>query len=71
MNNIEQAEKEYREVIEWVLSEEEKVTERLKSENKYVGGLDGNSKDFAYIYVERNKRIKEIREKYGIIRLQV
>ncbi|MBO5030751.1 MAG: hypothetical protein J6C19_14395 [Lachnospiraceae bacterium] len=66
MNNMELAEKEYREVTEWVLSEEEKVMHRLKSENKYLGGLDGQEEEFAYIYAERNKRIKEIREKYGL-----
>lgn len=66
MNNMELAEKEYKEVTEWVLREEEEVARRLKSENKHIGGLDGQQEEFAYIYAERKKRINEIRKKYGL-----
>lgn len=66
MNNIEQAQKEYKEVVQWVLNEEDKVIEKLKKEGRYAGGLDGNSIDFAYIYEERNRRITEIRKKYNL-----
>lgn len=67
MNNIEQAKKEYKEVIQWVLAEEDKVVEKLKAEGKYIGGLDGNSADFAYIYKERNRRIAEIKKRYNLV----
>lgn len=66
MSNIEQAQKEYKEVIQWVLNEEDKVVEKLKTEGRYTGGLDGNSADFAYIYEERNRRIAEIKKRYSL-----
>ena len=66
MSKLEQAQKEYDEVREWVLDEEDRVVEKLKLEGRYVRGLDGNQADFAYIYEKRNKRIKEIKEKYNL-----
>lgn len=66
MSSMEQAQKEYREVIQWVLDEEDRVVEKLKAEGRYVGGLDNNSVDFAYIYKERNKKIEEIKKKYNL-----
>ena len=66
MSNMEQAQKEYEEVIQWVLNEEDKVVERLNSEGRYVGGLDNNSVDFAYVYKERSKKIEGIKKKYNL-----
>ena len=60
------AQKEYEEVRRWVLEEEDKVVDKLKSEGRYILGLDTNQAAFAYIYKERNKRIQEIREKYSL-----
>ncbi|MCD8067756.1 MAG: hypothetical protein LUE87_02470 [Lachnospiraceae bacterium] len=66
MNDLEQAQKEYEKVTDWVLSEESKVEDKLKKEGRWRGGLDTHNEDFAYIYQERNRRIKAIREKYGL-----
>jgi len=63
---MEQAQKEYKEVVQWVLDEEDKVVEKLKAEGRYVGGLDGNSADFTYIFEERNRRIAEIKKRYNL-----
>jgi len=60
------AQKEFKEVIQWVLEEEDKVTNQLKKEGKYIGGLDTNHDDYAYIYKERDIRIAKIKEKYNI-----
>lgn len=64
MNNKGQAQKEYEEVIQWVLNEEDKVVERLKKEGRYIGGLDTHQEEFAYIYEARNRMIQDIRNKY-------
>lgn len=66
MNDREQAQKEYEEVRQWVLDEEDKVVERLKEKGQYLGGLDTQKEEFAYIYEERNQRIKTIRDKYNL-----
>ena len=66
MYNIDQAQKEYEELREWVLDEEDRVVKRLKEEGRYIKGLDSNKTDFDYIYEERNKRIKEIKDKYSL-----
>ncbi len=66
MDKKKQAQKEYEELKRWVSEEEEKVVEKLKSEGRYIGGLDANRTDFAYIYKERNKRLKEIKEKFTL-----
>lgn len=68
MNDLDRkmAEEEYRRVTEWVLEEEIKVDSRLKKEGEYAGGLDGRKDEYSYIYEERNRRISEIRKKYGI-----
>lgn len=63
MNRKEQAQKEYEELMQWVLEEENRAGERLKADGRYVHCLDGNSVELAYIYRERNRKIKEIREK--------
>ncbi len=63
---MEQAQKEYKEVVQWVLNKEDKVIEKLKAEGKYVSGLDNNSDDFAYIYEERNRRLTEIKKRYNL-----
>ncbi len=60
------AQAEYEKVIQWVLDEEDKVTEELKGSGKYIDGLDTNSDSYAYIYAERNRRIAEIKKKYSI-----
>lgn len=67
VNSVEQVQREYKEVTDWVLNEEDKVVEKLKAEGKYIGGLDGNSADFAYIYKERNRRIAEIKKRYNLV----
>ena len=57
MTNEDLAQKEWESVREWVLSEEDRVVEKLKREGRYAPGLDGNMEPFAYIYQERNRRL--------------
>lgn len=66
MNNKEAAQIEYEAVIKWVLNEEDKVEEKLKKNEKYLGGLDTQQEEFSYIYEERNRRIEAIKKKYNI-----
>lgn len=67
MNNRELAQKEYEEVRQWVLDEEDKVVEQLKEKGEYFGGLDTQKEEFASIYEERNRRIQSIKKKYSAI----
>lgn len=66
MDNMEQAQKEYEEVIKWVMAEEDKLEKELKENGKWTYGLDGNVEDFAYIRKEHKRRVKEIKKKYGM-----
>lgn len=54
---------EIRGLMEWEEAESEKVIARLKSDGKVLG-LDGYPEEFAYIREERNRRWREILEKY-------
>ena len=60
-----EAEIELRRVLNWARNEEKKLIAQLKEQGKWVGGLDGNSKDFEYINKEMKRRIKEIQQKYS------
>lgn len=60
MTDSEKAEQEYQELLQWVFDEEARVEKKLKKKSLYEGGLDGNSKYFSYIYMERERRIKEL-----------
>lgn len=60
------AEEEYQKVLEWALEEEDKVDEMLKATGRLQMGLDGNSKDYAYIYETLKNRTKEIIFKYDL-----
>lgn len=66
MTNNEKAQKEWETVRQWVLAEEDKVMNKLKKSGIELKGLDANHEAFAYIYKERNRRLEEIKEKYGI-----
>lgn len=66
MNSADMAQKEYEEVLEWTLAEEEAVVKRLRESGQYLGGLDTHSEEFSYIYEERNRRIEAIKKKYNI-----
>ena len=68
MTNEEKAQEEWYAVLRWSINEEERVTERLKKEGKYISGLDCNTKHYKYIYEECKKRLKEIKEKYGLMK---
>lgn len=56
--------KELRKLMSWEDKENEKVYARLKSEGKILG-LDSCPEEFAYIREERNRRWREIIEKYS------
>lgn len=64
--NAKKADEEYKNVLKWARDEEKALTERLKQEGKWKGGLDGNSSDFAYITKEVIRRTKDIQKRYGI-----
>lgn len=66
VDNKEQAQIEYEKLRRWVLDEEDKAVDRLKDGGRYTEGLDGNHEELSYIYEERNRRIKEIKEKYNV-----
>ena len=63
--NINEAEKELKQVLSWARNEEKQLIARLKEQGKWVGGLDGNSKDFEHINKEMKRKIKEIQQKYS------
>ena len=71
MTNAEKAQKEWEDVRQWSIDESNRVTERLKKDGQYVPGLDTNKEHYAYIYQEMDKRVKEIKEKYGLVRSTV
>lgn len=52
--------------MEWTLAEEGKITDRLLREDRTsydpIWIMDRNR----YLFEERNRRIKEIKEKYGL-----
>ena len=56
---------EYIRMLEWIISEEEKVIEQLKKEGKY-NRLDGHYKELDYIRAERAKRTRELFDKYDL-----
>ena len=62
----EQIEQEWKAIMKWEIEEGQKLTARLKAENRYQGGLDGNAEDFKYIQRERNRRVEELKRKAGI-----
>lgn len=56
--------KEWEEVLKWEGEESERAIAELKKEGKWLPGLDSNNKALAYIGKERNRRLKEIQQKY-------
>lgn len=63
--SLQAAEKEWKEIIDWVRSEEDRVTAQLKEEGTYVSGLDTNREAYRPIYEERDRRIAELKRKYA------
>ena len=59
------AKSEIEALLNWSVAEAKKVSERLHREGAKIG-LDTNHKEYAYIREERNRRLKEIAEKYGL-----
>lgn len=55
--------KEVKELFNWEEQESNRVITRLKLEGKKIG-LDSYSEEFVYIRRERNRRWREILEKY-------
>lgn len=64
MNSREAAQKEWEEVLKECIAEEEKITNRLKAEGKWTGGLDGNNEDYKELNEKVKTRMKDIQEKY-------
>lgn len=62
---IQKATAEWREVIDWSISEEDKVAEQLREEGAVIG-LDGHQERFRYIKETVNSRIREIIHKYDL-----
>ncbi len=65
MTNEEKADEECMDVLRWATNETLKVMARLKKEG-INRGLDTNREYYAYIDKEMDRRVDEIREKYGI-----
>ena len=63
--SLQAAEKEWKEIIDWVRSEEDRVTAQLNEEGSYISGLDTNREAYQPIYEERNRRIAELKRKYA------
>lgn len=54
----------YNEIIDWYIKETDKITEKLKKENK-IQGLDTNKDEYAQLYNEYTNKIRKLREKYN------
>ena len=59
------AKAEIDELMNWSIAEEDKVMAQLTSEGAKIG-LDSHRERFAYIRETRNRRLKEIAEKYDL-----
>ncbi|MCD8067755.1 MAG: hypothetical protein LUE87_02465 [Lachnospiraceae bacterium] len=64
MNNREKAQQEWELVLKEAIEEENEITERLKREGKWIGGLDTNSEEYKPVNEKLKRRLKEIQEKY-------
>lgn len=53
----------YDEIIEWGINETDKITEKLKKENK-IYGLDTNKKEYEPIHNECKKKIEKLIKEY-------
>lgn len=58
--------KEIRDLLNWSLQEEIRITEELKAKGKFQSGLDGNSEEYALLNNEFKKRMKAIFTKYDL-----
>lgn len=61
--NKEEYKKKYDEITNWFIEETDKVTEKLKNENKFIG-LDSNKEEYEPIHREYSKKLKELKEEY-------
>ena len=59
------AKQEIEELLNWSITESKKVSDRLDREG-VIRGLDTNREAFSYIKEIRQKRLKEIAEKYDL-----
>ena len=59
------AKQEIEELLNWSAAESKKVSDRLDREG-VIRGLDTNREAFSYIKEIRQKRLKEIAEKYDL-----
>ena len=56
---------EWKELIKWAISEEDKVSRKWHEEGAIIA-LDTNREAYAYIREIEKKRLKEIAEKYDL-----
>ena len=56
---------EWHQALKESIEEEKKITEKLKSEGRYIEGLDTNSDDYKPVNEKLKRRLKEIQSKYG------
>lgn len=54
------AEQKYKELCQWEKDETKKAIQKLKDENRFLGGLDGKYEELDMIKKERQRRWKEI-----------
>lgn len=60
------AAREIRDLLDWNLQEEIKITEKLKATGKFKPGLDGNLEDYAPLNKELKKRVEQIFQKHNL-----
>jgi hypothetical protein len=54
------------EIFEWARQESRKKIEELKNQGIYTGGLDTTNRYLKDINAERNRRIKELQERFKL-----
>lgn len=55
-----EAEKEKADIIKWAIEEEGKAVDKLKSEGKYRGGLDGNYPELYEISKKTQQKMNDL-----------
>ncbi len=60
------ATKEIHELLDWGISQEKHLVERLKERGELSPGLDGNTNDYAPLAAELKRKFADILRKYNL-----
>lgn len=66
MIDLDAANREMSDIFEWAVQEEERIIKKLKEDGKFKGGLDGYYEELEEVKRERDKRLRELKEKYKV-----